>query len=200
MQEIASRVGEHRRRTIPERAGARPIRALAALALAALLAGGCRGAPADAEDPAPAAPPSASRPTRVTEASRVVVVRRARLVADAARAPDPTGVSRDDLFAGTGSSAHVVRVRTRVPLHIHETHDETVVILKGAGRLTYGQGFGKLVARADVDLFAGDVIFIPRGTMHGFVNMLENGEETIAVSVFAPVFDGKDRVSVEEKK
>lgn len=82
-------------------------------------------------------------------------------------------------------------------MHIHERHDEIVVVQKGAGRLTYGRGFGKLASLDEVDLFAGDVIFVPRGVMHAFRNNLAPHHATAVLSFFAPPFDGVDRVGVE---
>ena len=41
-----------------------------------------------------------------------------------------------------------------------------------------------------VNLKAGDVIHIPRGIAHQYVNT--TGEPTVALAVYAPAFDGKD--------
>lgn len=84
-------------------------------------------------------------------------------------------------------SAHHLRVRTGVRAHLHRRHDETVVVLAGRGRL-------RLDADT-VDVAPGDVIRIPRGTVHA---LAVTGGPVEAVSLFTPSFDGADRVWVDE--
>lgn len=90
---------------------------------------------------------------------------------------------------GTGDtcSAHHLRIRTAVRAHLHRRHDETVVVLAGHGRL-------RLDADT-VDVEPGTVIRIPRGTVHA---LQVTGPPVEAISVFAPSFDGVDRVWVDE--
>jgi mannose-6-phosphate isomerase-like protein (cupin superfamily) len=85
-----------------------------------------------------------------------------------------------------GSSAHHIRIAEGVDAHYHAVHDETVVILTGRGTMTLGE--------ESQEVEPGSVILIPRGTIHSF---RVSGEPVEALSVFAPAFDGKDRIFVD---
>ena len=85
-------------------------------------------------------------------------------------------------------SHHIVQIRDREPPHIHKEHDLTVVMLRG-------QGFLMLEQRR-VGLAVGDVLFVPRGIIHYFVNT--STEPSVALAVFSPSFDGKDSIPVEK--
>jgi mannose-6-phosphate isomerase-like protein (cupin superfamily) len=99
----------------------------------------------------------------------------------------PGPVANVAIGASKDASAHHVRVAEEVKPHLHRRHDETVVILAGRGRLT-------LAART-LDVGPGSVVIVPRGTVHSLV---VSGDPLEAVSVFAPPFDGQDRVFVDE--
>jgi quercetin dioxygenase-like cupin family protein len=90
------------------------------------------------------------------------------------------------LGQGQGVSHHVVQVRDREKPHIHKIHDGTVVMVKGRGYL--------MLENRRIDLSAGDIVFIPRGAVHYFVNTA--GEPAVAFVVFSPPFDGKDTLPV----
>ena len=47
-----------------------------------------------------------------------------------------------------------------------------------------------------IDLSVGDIVYIPRGTVHYFVNTAS--EPTVAFVVFSPPFDGKDTAPAEK--
>lgn len=80
------------------------------------------------------------------------------------------------------ASVHHLEVNERVAAHYHRLHDETVVVLSGAGKMRLGDAWHELAA--------GDVLAMPRGTVHA----LEVTEAPLAaVSVFSPAFDGQDR-------
>jgi quercetin dioxygenase-like cupin family protein len=80
------------------------------------------------------------------------------------------------------ASQHLVQIRDREAPHVHQLHDATVTVLSGHGYLILGQ--------KRIDLRAGDVIHIPRGVPHYYVNAA--GEPSVALAVYAPAFDGKD--------
>lgn len=80
------------------------------------------------------------------------------------------------------ASQHIVQIRDREILHVHKLHDGTVILLRGQGYL--------VLADKRIDLKAGDVIHIPRGVAHQYVNGA--GEPTVVLAVYAPAFDGKD--------
>ena len=98
-----------------------------------------------------------------------------------APAPHPGLLSQPIGFL-PGASVHHLSTTTGVNLHVHRTHDETVVILSGAGRIRVGE--------ESREITPGMTLVIPRGTVHA----LEVLHGTVqAVSIFTPPFDGKDR-------
>jgi mannose-6-phosphate isomerase-like protein (cupin superfamily) len=105
-------------------------------------------------------------------------------------AENPVGASENikitTLGQGQGVSHHLVQVRDREKPHIHKLHDGTVVMVKGRGYL--------MMENRRIDLSAGDIVYIPRGAVHYFVNTAS--EPTVAFVVFSPPFDGKDTVPV----
>ena len=87
-----------------------------------------------------------------------------------------------NLGRSASASQHVVQIRDREILHVHKIHDATVTMLRGQGYL--------FLAQQRINLKAGDVIHIPRGIAHQYVNT--SGEPTVGLAVYAPAFDGKD--------
>lgn len=90
----------------------------------------------------------------------------------------------DKLDGDSLSSVHLTQVRGEMKAHSHLHHKETVYLVRGAGRLTLGDKKYKIAA--------GEVITIPPGTPHSFYSM--GKIPAVAISVFSPGFDGKDRV------
>lgn len=90
------------------------------------------------------------------------------------------------LGRGQTISHHVVQIRDREVPHIHKEHDLTVVVLRGGGYIMLG--------RRRIELAAGDLLFIPRGIIHYFVNTFT--QPSVALAVFSPPFDGKDTIPV----
>lgn len=84
-------------------------------------------------------------------------------------------------------SHHVVQIRDREAPHMHKTHDGTVVMVRGSGHL--------MMANRRIELSVGDIVHIPRGAAHYFVNA--GGEPAVAFVAFSPPFDGKDVVPVK---
>jgi mannose-6-phosphate isomerase-like protein (cupin superfamily) len=91
------------------------------------------------------------------------------------------------LFGDSLASSFVIVIKKEVRIHKHITHSEHVVVLEGKGQMTLGsQGFS---------IKKGDVIFIPKNTLHSVVSM---GEQPLKVlSIQSPKFDGKDRVFID---
>lgn len=88
----------------------------------------------------------------------------------------------------TGRSAQfLVQIRDREPLHYHADSDITVFMLHGSGRIQIGERARP--ARA------GDVIHIPRGAVHAYIN--EGPEIGVAFVVYSPVPGSDDRVEVD---
>ena len=92
------------------------------------------------------------------------------------------------LGQGQVVSHHIVQIRDREKPHMHRIHDGTVVVVKGRGYL--------MMDNRRIDLSAGDIVYIPRGAVHYFVNT--TGEPAVAFVVFSPPFDGKDIVLIEK--
>jgi mannose-6-phosphate isomerase-like protein (cupin superfamily) len=109
---------------------------------------------------------------------------------DKVLAENPLGASENikitTLGQGQSVSHHVVQVRDREKPHIHKLHDGTVVMVKGRGYL--------MMDNRRIDLSAGDIVYIPRGAVHYFVNTAS--EPAVAFVIFSPPFDGKDNLPV----
>ena len=106
-------------------------------------------------------------------------------------AADPLGPNENikitNLGQGQGVSHHIVQVRNREAPHLHRAHDGTVVMISGQGYL--------MMSDKRIELSAGDIVYIPRGAVHYYVNT--GFEPAIAFVVFSPPFDGKDTVPVK---
>lgn len=82
------------------------------------------------------------------------------------------------------TSHHVVAIRERERPHRHDRHDLFVVMVRGHGTMRLG-GEERSVGE-------GSVLYVPRGTVHAFRNLSD--DVAIAYAVYAPAFDGEDRV------
>jgi mannose-6-phosphate isomerase-like protein (cupin superfamily) len=108
-------------------------------------------------------------------------------------AENPLGTNENikimTLGQGQSVSHHVVQIRDREAPHMHKTHDGTVVMIRGRGYL--------MMDNRRIELSVGDISYIPRGTVHYFVNTA--GEPAVAFVAFSPPFDGKDVIPVEKR-
>lgn len=84
------------------------------------------------------------------------------------------------------TSHHLVWIRDREVPHRHDRHDLFVVILRGQGTMRLGD--------EERPVGEGSILYVPRGTVHAFRNTSE--EPAAAYAVYAPAFDGEDRVVV----
>jgi mannose-6-phosphate isomerase-like protein (cupin superfamily) len=109
----------------------------------------------------------------------------AKVAADNPLGPNEN-IKMTTLGQGQGVSHHIIQIRDREVLHLHKIHDGTVVVISGRGYL--------MMNDKRIGLSAGDVVYIPRGAAHFYVNT--GIEPTIAFIVFSPPFDGKDNVPV----
>ena len=85
------------------------------------------------------------------------------------------------------TSQHVVWIVDREVPHRHDRHDLFVVMLRGYGTMRLGDQVRPVGERS--------ILYVPRGTPHAFRN--ESGAPALAYAVYAPAFDGVDRVPVE---
>jgi len=90
------------------------------------------------------------------------------------------------LGKGQTVSHHIVQIRDRETPHVHKNHDLTVMVVRGKGYLMLDQ---KRIALAE-----GDVLYVPRATVHHFVNA--DATRSVALVIFSPPFDGEDTLPV----
>jgi len=91
------------------------------------------------------------------------------------------------LHRGTDSSTHLVRISGKESPHFHDRHDLTVSIISGTAVVHFKDH--------EVSVQPGDVIYIPKGTFHWAENT--DPVASVAFTMFAPAFDGKDRRKAE---
>ena len=90
------------------------------------------------------------------------------------------------LFSDGHASGFVIWIKQSVPLHMHASHSETVVILAGSATMTLGNETLKVKK--------GDIFFIPQGMPHSVT--VQRGVLKV-MSLQAPEFDGTDRVPIQ---
>lgn len=95
----------------------------------------------------------------------------------------------EPLGASEHTSHHVGAIRRAEPLHRHDRHDLLVLIVRGRGTQRVGD--------ETREVGEGSLLFVPRGVVHAFTNT--GPEPAIAVLVYSPPFDGRDRVLVEAR-
>lgn len=100
---------------------------------------------------------------------------------------DPSkGAIVTEILRGEQASVNAWQITDVMPAHLHREHEEIIIVRTGRARARIGD--------RDVDLKPGDVFLVPKNTVHA---ARAYGEEPFTgVSVFAPAFDGKDRVPV----
>src|SRR5918996_1893907 len=99
----------------------------------------------------------------------------ARVVAENPLGPGEN-IKITTLGQGQGVSHHVVQIRDRESPHMHKAHDGTVTIISGRGYL--------IMDDRRIELSTGDIVYIPRGVPHYYVNSAV--QPTIAFVVFSP--------------
>ncbi len=93
------------------------------------------------------------------------------------------------LYSDSLVSSFVIFIKKEVKAHKHITHSEHIYILDGAG--------GMILGKKKFSVKKGDMIFIPKGTIHSLTVTSKNPVKVLSVQ--APMFDGKDRVMSESK-
>lgn len=91
-----------------------------------------------------------------------------------------------ELARDANTSQHLVAIRTQEAPHRHDRHALLVVILRGHGRMRIGD--------EEREVGEGSIVYIPRGSVHAFRNTTT--EPAVSYAVYAPAFDGSDRVTV----
>lgn len=92
------------------------------------------------------------------------------------------------LFGDSLASSFCIAIKKEVKAHKHLSHSEHVIINEGEGVMKVGD--------KTYSIKKGDVLFIPKNTIHSVKN---TGPVPLKViSIQAPLFDGKDRIMTEE--
>ena len=92
-------------------------------------------------------------------------------------------------LGSTGTSSfHIVHVRDRERMHVHQHHDLVAVLQQGHGTLQFQS--------KRLHMTVGSVVAIPRGTPHAFIN--ESRQPAEILVVFSPPFDIMDTVLIDE--
>jgi mannose-6-phosphate isomerase-like protein (cupin superfamily) len=93
------------------------------------------------------------------------------------------------LFTDSLASSFCIVIKNEVKAHKHQYHSEHVIVNEGEGMMKVGND--------TFPIKKGDVIFVPRNTIH---SVKTTGKKPLKViSIQAPLFDGKDRIMIEEK-
>lgn len=88
-------------------------------------------------------------------------------------------------------SVFIIWIKKGVKAHFHAMHSENIVVLEGEGMMSLGE-----------ELFlikAGDYVNIPKGTPHSVTQVLSEKPLKV-VSIQSPLFDGSDRIFIEQHK
>ena len=94
------------------------------------------------------------------------------------------------LYSDSLASSFVIFIKKEVKAHKHATHSEHIYFLDGKGDMMVGE--------KKISVKKGDMIFVPKGTVHSLA--VTSKTPVKVLSVQAPMFDGKDRVMIEERK
>jgi mannose-6-phosphate isomerase-like protein (cupin superfamily) len=93
------------------------------------------------------------------------------------------------LYGDSLASSFCIVIKKEVKAHKHQYHSEHVIVNEGEGMMKLGE--------KTFPIKKGDVIFIPKNTIHSVKTI---GKIPLRViSIQAPLFDGKDRIMIEEK-
>jgi mannose-6-phosphate isomerase-like protein (cupin superfamily) len=102
---------------------------------------------------------------------------------------DPVrGAVLTEVARGEQASVNVWQMTKGLPAHFHRQHEEVIIVKSGRAEARIGD--------RTVLMQAGDILLVPKNTAHS-VRAL-GSEPFQGVSVFAPAFDGKDRVMVPD--
>ena len=110
-----------------------------------------------------------------------------KILADNPLAPGDN-IKAANLGRSASASQHVVQIRDREILHVHKIHDATVTMMRGQGYL--------VLDKKRINLQAGDIVHIPRGVAHQYVNT--SSDPTVVMAVYSPALDGKDTHPVNQ--
>jgi quercetin dioxygenase-like cupin family protein len=101
---------------------------------------------------------------------------------------DPAMSARlTEVARGEQASVNVWQMTKGMPAHFHRNHEEVIFVKSGRAEVRIGE--------RTLVMQPGDLALIPRNTVH--TAKVLGREPFRGISVFAPAFDGKDRVMVQ---
>ncbi len=93
------------------------------------------------------------------------------------------------VFGDSLASSFCIVIKKEVKPHKHLTHSEHVIVMEGEAIMK--------IADKIFPIKKGDLIFIPKNTIHSVKTTSKIPLKVISVQ--SPIFDGKDRIMMEEK-
>lgn len=93
------------------------------------------------------------------------------------------------LFCDSLASSFCIVIKNEVKAHKHQYHSEHVYVMEGEAQMRLGEKIFKIKK--------GDLVFIPKNTIHSVKTTSKQPLKVISIQ--APLFDGKDRIIIEEK-
>ncbi len=90
------------------------------------------------------------------------------------------------IFCDSLSCTFSIVIPSAVKAHYHQHHTENVMVIDGEAWMLLGD--------KEFKIKKGDLIVIPKGTVHSVRNLGETPLKVISIQ--APFFDGKDRVQM----
>ena len=93
------------------------------------------------------------------------------------------------MFGDSLASSFCIIIKDKVKAHKHQFHSEHVLVIEGEGNMN--------LADKSFKIKKGDLVFIPKNTIHSVITTSK--QPLKVVSIQAPLFDGTDRISIEEK-
>lgn len=88
-------------------------------------------------------------------------------------------IGTSKVFQSEEMSFYVARATSEIPAHYHKLSDETYYVYKGQGTMRLNDEYR--------EVSEGDIVFIPKGSIHGMKNT--GTEEIIIFFISAPAFD-----------
>lgn len=98
------------------------------------------------------------------------------------------GAVLTEVVRGEQASVNFWQMTKGLPLHFHRSHEEVIFVKSGRAEVRIGE--------RTVTMQAGDLVLIPKDTLHSARAVGEGPFR--GISVFAPAFDGKDRIMVDQ--
>jgi mannose-6-phosphate isomerase-like protein (cupin superfamily) len=93
-----------------------------------------------------------------------------------------------NVYNDSVATSNVIWIKKEVRPHYHQSHTEQAYVIEGTGKMLLGNQI--------LDVRAGDLITIPKGTIHAL--RVTSSTPMKVLTIHSPSFDGSDRVQVEK--